>query len=240
MILIAGGWVLAYFARRGVAAVVLRVNTQSVRWGSRARPALSEAFGRALQQIVYWGIVLVFILLGLSHVGGNPLSAPLDRLWMLASHVLIALAILAISHILGSLARGLLNGFSRKTGLIALPRMAYGLIVGVGLVTALSHLGLNVTFITQMVLIVTGVFFAGLAFAFAGGARTLVANLAANEELNRYKPGDQLVVEDIEGTVIEIHRTGMVLTTSRGLVRIPASKFAESAILLVNQGDGDG
>jgi hypothetical protein len=158
---------------------------------------------------------------------------------MLASHVLIAVVILAVAHILGSLARSVLSGLSRKAGLSALPRMTYALVLGVGLITALSHLGLDVTFITQMLLIVVGVFFAGLALAFAIGARTLVANLAAQEELSHYKPGDRLVVEHIEGTVIEVNRTGLVLVTEKGTARVPAAKLAETTILSINQDSGD-
>lgn len=237
--LMAGGWILAYFSRRSVGAAIIWINEHSIRWSSRTRPVLSHVFGKALQQITYWGIITVFVILGLSQVGSGALSTWIDRLWALASHVLIAVLILAVAHILGSLARNLLSGLSGKVGLTALPRMAYGLVVGVGLITALSHLGLDVTFITQMLLIVVGIFFAGLALAFAIGARSLVANLAAQEELSHYKPGDRLVVEQIEGTVIEVNRTGLVLVTEQGTARVPASKLAETTILLISQDPGD-
>lgn len=239
LMLVAGGWILAYFARRWVSSTVLWVNDRSTRWTTRSRPILSPTFGKALQQIVYWGIVATFIILGLSHVGSGSFAGWIDRLWALISHLLIALAILATGHILGSLARSLLGGLSNRANLAALPRLAYVVIVGVSLIMALSHMGLNVTFITQIVLVVIGVFFAGLALAFSLGARSLVANLAAQDEINRYKPGDRLVIEDVEGTVIELNRTGMVLSTTRGLVRVPASKFAETAVLLVVAETGD-
>lgn len=238
-ILIATGWILAYFARRWVAAFILWINDQSILKTSRTRPALSPAFGKALQQITFWGIVTAFVILGFSHIGSGPISIWIDKIWMLTSHVLIAIAILAAGHILGSLARGFLGEFSGKTGLGALPRLAYGLIAGISLVMALSHLGLDVSFISQLVLLVFGVFFTGLALAFAFGAKTLVANLTAHEELNRYKPGDRLLVDDIEGTVVEIGRTGVLLATSKGLAHIPASKFAETAVLLISQDSSD-
>lgn len=239
LVLVAGGWVLAHFARRGVAAALDWINELSARRSSRNRPVLSSAFGKALQQLVYWGIVAASVFLALSGLGSGPLTGWIDQLWGLVVRVLAALAILAASHILGSMARSLLSGFSRKANLAALPRMAYVAIVGVGLVTALSHLGLDVTFITHIVLILIAVCFAGLALAFALGARTLVANLAAQEDLNRYKPGDYLVVEETEGTVIEINRTGLVLSTERGLARIPAAKLSETVVLLINQDSND-
>jgi hypothetical protein len=239
ILLVAGGWILAHFARRGVATAVALINEHSIRWSSRNRPVLSAAFGKALQQIVYWGLVVAFIILALSSLESGPLNGWIDQLWVLTLHVLAALVILAAGHILGSMARSLLTGFSSKKNLAALPRLAYIAIVGISLVMALSHLGLDVTFITQIALILTGVCFAGMALAFALGARTLVANLAAQDELNRYKTGDRLLVENVEGTVIEINRTGLVLSTEKGLARIPAVKFAESVILLIDQDSND-
>lgn len=233
LILVIGGWILAFIARRWVATAMQWINDRSTRWSNRPRSVLSPAFGKMLQGVVFWGIGAAFIILGLSVVGTGSFAEWIDRLWALTSHLLVALAILAASHIIGSLARNLLGGLSGRANLASLPRVVYGLIVAVGLFMALGHLGLNVTFVTQIVLVFSGVFFAGLALAFALGARTLVANLAAQDEMNRYKPGDRLVIEDIEGTVIELNRTGLVLSTPKGLVRIPAAKFAENAVLLV-------
>jgi len=239
VLLIAGGWILAHFARRGMTALITRINERSIHWSSRTHPVLSPPFGKFLRQFTFWIILAAFFFLAMSHLGQRSLSGWFDSLWTLSHHILIALAILAAGHILGSLTRNLVSGFSHKFNLLALPRLVYGVIFGMAAVTALGHLGLDVSFITQVILIIFGVFFAGLALAFALGSKALVANLTAQGETRQYKPGDRLMVDDIEGTVVEITRTAVVMSTPQGLVRVPASRFAEAAILLVHAEDGD-
>lgn len=41
LILVAGGWILAYFARRWVASAVLWINERSTRWTPRSRSVLA-------------------------------------------------------------------------------------------------------------------------------------------------------------------------------------------------------
>jgi hypothetical protein len=64
--------------------------------------------------------------------------------------------------------------------------------------------------------------------------------LAAGNELMNYKQGDRLRVDGIEGAIAEIHRTGVVLSTEEGLAWIPAKKFAEATVIVLQQEDDDG
>ena len=231
LLLVLAGWLLARIARHTVASGVPWINRMSLRWGAQSGALLTPAFAQGLQALVFWGILLTSVILGLHLIGGGELTRRLDGLLGFASQLLVALGILALGHILGLLARSLVGGLSGVSEGNALPWTAYGLIIGIAAVTAFKHLGLDLTFITQILLVIISVFFAGLGLAFALGARVLVANLVAQGELHRYKPGDRLMVDGIEGTVQEIHRTGLVLSTEQGLASIPAARFAESIVI---------
>jgi len=225
------GWILGRISRYAVASAVPWVNRMSLRWGAEPETILTPAFTQVLQALFFWVILLASIVLGLNLIGGGSLIQWLDGLLGLAPQLLVALGILAMGHILGLLARNLVGSLSGPQGGNTLPRTVYGIFVGIAAVTALKHLGLDLTFVTQLLLVIITVFFAGLGLAFALGSKTLVANLVAQGELQRYKPGDRLRIDDIEGTVQEIHRTGMVLSTAQGLASIPAAKFAEAIVI---------
>ena len=231
---------LAFLVRKGLATLIPWVNRTSVRLGSKSDPMLSPEFSRLTTQIAFWGILLAGFVLAFSLLGDGEFSSWLERGWAFIARLLVALSILAAGHVLGSLTRGVLGGPSRKLEFNALPDMAYAAIAGAALLMALSHLGLDISFITQLVLVIVAVFFAGLALAFALGAKTLVANLAAGNELMNYKQGDRLRVDGIEGAIAEIHRTGVVLSTEEGLARIPAKKFAEATVIVLHQEEDDG
>lgn len=231
---------LAFLVRKGLAAAIPRVNRASIRLGSKSESLLSPEFSRLAQLVAFWGILLASIILALSLLGNGEFSVWLERGGAFVARLLVALSIMAVGHVLGSLTRSLLGSPSRKLDFTALPGIAYAAIAGAALLMALSHLGLDISFITQMVLVFVTVFFAGLALAFALGAKTLVSNLAAGSELLNYRQGDCLRVDGVEGTIAEIHRTGIVLSTEEGLARIPAKKFSEATVIIVRKEENDG
>ena len=230
----------AFLVRKGLVQLLPWINRVSLRLGSKSGSMLSPEFGRILQVVFFWGIILAGIVLALSVLGTGELSQWLDRIWSFVAHLLVALGILAVGHVLGSLARTFLTGFSHKHELAALPRMAYAVVMGATALVVFSHLGLDISFITQLVLVFVAVFLAGLALSFALGARSLVANLSAGGDLAHYKTNDRLRIEGVEGTVVEIQRTAIVLSTEEGLARIPARKFAESTVVLLRREEDDG
>lgn len=231
LLLVVVGWVLGRIARQAVVTGVPWVNRMSLRRGARPGVLLTPAFARALQILVFWGILLTSVFVALQLIGGGGPGQWLDVLISISSQLLITLAILAIGHILGILARNLVSRLSDPSGQSVLPWVAYGFVISIAAMTALRNLGLDLTFITQILLAVFSIVLAGLGLAFALGARTLVENLVAQGELQRYRTGDRLLVNGIEGTVQEIHRTGLVLLTSKGLANIPAARFAKAVII---------
>lgn len=239
MILVAGV-LLAFLARKGVSALSGWLNRASLNKAARADPVVSTRFNRALQLSVFWGIVVAAVIKCAVLLGG-PQAVALDVVWVFVMRLLVALGIVVVGHLLGVFARNLVGMVARHPDMAALPVLVYALIVGFALVMALAHLGLDVSLITHVTLVVVAVVFASLGLAFALGARTLVANLAAQGELARYRPGDRLRVDGTEGVVLEVDRTGMVLSTDEGLARIPAARLAESTVLVLTaSADDDG
>lgn len=240
VLFVAVSGILALMVSKGLALVIPWINRAPNRLSAKPEPVLSQEFSRLLQLGAFWGILLAGIILGLALLGDGELSGWLDRSWAFLARLLVALGILVTGHILGSLTRLLIRGLLKGNEFAALPRIAYAAIAGVALLIALSHLGLDISFITQLVLVFVAVFLTGLALAFALGAKTLVANLSAGGELMNYKPGDRLRVDGLEDTVLEIHRTGAVLSTEEGLARVPARKFSEMTVTILRKEEDDG
>lgn len=233
------GWLCAILLRRAVAIALVRFNRSSLSSGFRNGPVLTPQFTQMLQLLVFWGILLASIILGFSLLGHGKFATWMDGLWVFFSRLLVGFAILAVGHVLGLLVRSLITGLARKTDVTALARFVYALIVGIALIMAIDHLGLDMSFLTQIVLVLITVFFAGLALAFAAGAKEQVANLVAQGDLLRYRQGDRIRVDGVEGTVVEVHRTGLVLSTSEGFAHIPASKFSGNTVIVLGQESED-
>jgi small-conductance mechanosensitive channel len=240
LIILVAGVAIAWLLRKLVAQLASWINRLSARSGIGTTLAISPAFTRTLQLLLFWGIVVAAAVRSAYLIGGSQGGGLLDGLWTIVMRALVALIILAAAHVVGVLARNLISGLARTQNLKMLPRLVYAVIVGVALVMALAHLGLDVTLISWVVLVTVAVFLGGLGLAFALGARTVVANLAAQGELARYRPGDRLRVDGTEGTVVEIDRTGVVLSSAEGFARVPAARFAESTVFVISEPEDDG
>lgn len=235
------GLALALLLRKGVSTLGEWANRLALRSGSRSAHAVSPVFLQVLRFTVFWGILMAAVIRSLAYFGDQ--GGLIDELWSFVTRFLVALAIVAAGHVLGVLARNLAESLLRKRerDLATLPQIAYGLTLGVAVIMALAHLGLDVSLITAVALIAFATFLGAVGLAFALGARSLVANLTARSELERYRPGDRLRVDGTEGIVLEIDRMAIVLATEEGQARIPAARFAESTVLILRKaGEADG
>ena len=97
------------------------------------------------------------------------------------------------------------------------------------LVVGIEQLGIQIQFVTELLLVVAGVLLAGVALAFGLGAQQLIANIVGAQQLQKFcRLGDRLNIAGTEGVVIEITSTGLVLETDAGRSWVPAKLFLET------------
>jgi small-conductance mechanosensitive channel len=76
----------------------------------------------------------------------------------------------------------------------------------------------------------------GAALSFGLGAKTSVSNILASYYLhNTYKEGDTVRINNIEGKIIHINSTSVILNTPDGQVSIPAKDFNEYVSVLIKK-----
>jgi small-conductance mechanosensitive channel len=119
-----------------------------------------------------------------------------------------------------------------------MPRLVQVLVITVAILTGLAQTAINISFITDMIVILLGFFFGGLSLAFALGSRQLVENLLARRALDRYRIGDHVRLNDTQGRIIEILGTAVVLESSEGVITVPCARFVDSEVVLVNEEQG--
>lgn len=194
--------------------------------------AISPAFTRFSRALVFWIVVVFAVTLALRLLGVGELSVALDAVMAFIPKLLVGTAIIGAGHLLGLLSRNLMIRMNPVAAQGALaPRLAHGAIFVVALVMGLQHMGVDITFLTQLVLVLVAFVTGGMALAFALGARQHVANLVARAELDRFSVGERIRIGEDEGTILDIHRTGIELATAEGIASIPAARFATDRVL---------
>lgn len=204
----------------------------AARWGGRERSHISPVFQQGLSLLAFLLVLALAIIVAVRLLDIDQLSGWLDAVLAYVPRFVLGLLIIGAGTVLGTLTRNLCASLMAQGDANALlPRLAQVGVVLIAFVTGLQQIGIDISFITQLSLIVLAALLGGLSIAFALGARQYVANLMAQSELARYATGDRLRIDEDEGEIVEIHRTGLTLATDEGLVAIPAARLTSGRVL---------
>jgi len=204
------------------------------------RPGAHSAVVEVLADTVYWLIVLVFFLAAV-----HLLELPLLRKFAASlggylPHLIAAAVIVLAGYISGGLARGAIARATRVSGVAygdLLGRIVQAGVVVVALIVAVDELGIDNTLLIVASGIVLAATLGGAAVAFGLGARTSVGNLLASHYVQRnFRPGHYVRIGTIEGRILEIGETSVVIETAEGRVHIPARLFSEQVSTLLTEG----
>ena len=234
--IIVAGVVAARLASMGSGYALNQLDAHAARVTTSGHSILTPRLIGLVKGIVFWLVLTLSLAIGLQVLGSGGLPAMVDLGIGFIPQLLAGMLIVVFGHLLGLVAGTLLssvnNGALAET---AVPRLVHGMIVIVAIVIGLQQVNVDISFVTRLILIVVAVMGAGLAIAFGLGSRGHVANLMAARELESLAIGERIRIDEVEGEVIEIHATGVSLSTSSGVARVPAARFAEAVVLHVEE-----
>lgn len=237
LLLIIAGWfaarVLRLLAARGMLAaegLIDRITGRSSRLGQRHGP-------RIVGTVVFWVVLLFFLTAATQVLGLTTFTAWLGRLLdylpTLAAGALIIAAGLLLSRFVGDLvfaaAQGVATG--QRT---ALGRLAQGATLTAAILVGADQLGIRVTWLAVLMLIILGCLLGGVALAVSLGARAFIASLIGAHYLRQsFQVGETIRVLGLEGRILAITASTIVIETTDGRVSIPAKVFHDESIVLV-------
>lgn len=152
-------------------------------------------------------------------------------------NILAALLILLAGNVIGKLISDLIQTVSARVGFPygnTVGRIAQVLIILTTIIIVIDQIGIEVTFLINLISIVLAALLFGAALAFAIGARTSISNiLAAFYVRKHYKEGDYIKIGDAEGRIVKIDSTCVILDVEDGQYIIPAKDFNDSRSQLI-------
>ena len=194
---------------------------------------LQDSAGRTVGRVLFWMVLLFFITAATEVMGLPIISVWLSGIVLYLPRLLAAVLILFAGLLGGHFIRDLIS----STGIAyasALGRLGQISVLVVSALIAVDQAGLNVDFLTSVLLLVLGSGLLGTALTFALGARRTVANILASYYLQKtYRVGHRVRVGNFQGEIIDITATSVLLETDEGRVSVPASLFSEQASILL-------
>lgn len=249
--LLAIGWLVAKLLRAGTLHLAGRGMDQL----SRQRLARTKAIDVRTQQstayqsipavvsgIVFWTVLLFFLAAAIEALGLPAVSRVIALVTAYLPRVLAGVLIVLVGVWAGEFTRTLLvrtAGRAKFTHAELLGRVCQVLVVLVFIIIATDQLGIDSTILITTLAIAFAATAGAAALAFGLGARATVANIIATHYVKRsYKIGDSVRLGEVEGTVVEIADTAVMVDGKAGRLMIPTSKFAHDVSILLKKGVG--
>lgn len=239
IILLILGWVFA----RLISALTQRLLRRLRVDGIFERVGLAEGFTQAgitrppselIGLVIFWLVFLSFILLALEQFGLMAVVLPLQGLISYLPRLLAAALVLIVgaflAQFLGRVAQATAAGmgieFHQPLG-----RFVQVLLLVVTVILAVDQLGLNLTLLTGTFTNLLTVVVAGFILTFALGARGVAGNiLAGYYAREQFSLGEQVVVDDQEGTLEAIGTLNAEIAVGEDRIFIPNVRMIESQV----------
>lgn len=244
------GWLLARLLRLVTAKMfgswtkrltprIARIMGNSeIRAGLQSTSA-NRSVARGAEMLVFWIVFLVFVTIATESLGLDIVSGWLTGVVRFVPRILGALFVVFLGTLIASAVRTAVTAAATSAGFSyaqAVGRMARIGVLLISVIVALDQVGLDVAFLIVLVAVVAGAMLGGAALAFGLGARTSVSNILASHYLvDTFKVGHRIRIGDVEGKILEITPTSVIVEADQGRTVIPASQFSEQVATLLSQ-----
>ena len=239
------GWLAARLARATIRYLCTRLNRLSRHLPIRraALFRLSPAAIRLLGDFSFWLVAFLFLIGIASILELTLVSEWLARLAGLLPAVLAGGLIIVIGIAASILLGQLTEAATAPAGAARshlLGRIVQVTVLVIAIVLGVAQTGLDVTLPVALIVVVAGSIAASLSLAFAIGASDLMRDLIGAQGLQQHCELHQRVrIDDIEGEIVDLTATSVILATDDGRVIVPARIFHERAVVLLAPGGDD-
>jgi small-conductance mechanosensitive channel len=239
--LLLAGWAVAWLARLMMARLLgtaLGLASRSFLAGRAiARGPSGAAFVTTASTVVYWLVLALFVAAAVEQLELRIAASLVSSVAAFLPRVLLAVAIVFAAMLAGQFAGGTIAAAAARAGLVQaalLGRATQAVIVFLGIITAADQIGIQSTLLTVVTATVMGVTLGGATLAFGLGSGLAVSNIVAIFYLMKtYRVGQLVRIGSVEGEILEITQTGVVIAAPEGRVLVPGRRFSEEASVLL-------
>lgn len=247
LLLVLLGWIVARLLRSAGTRLAVWFNAFVERSLGRERAPylrLSTASVTLIGNVTFWIIILLFITAATRVLGLTAFSDWLDQVVGYLPTLLAGGLIILVGVVISALVRDLTAATVASAGVAysdVFARGAQAVVLVTALIIGINQIGIDVTLLVTLVSILFAALCISFALAFALGARTFVSNLIGAHYLQQhYHPGQLARLGDVEGEILELTATSVVISSESGRVTVPAKVFNESATLLLSESSANG
>jgi small-conductance mechanosensitive channel len=229
--LLLGGWLLAMVLRMATRKLMRSIDSIFQVFGSAKQRNLNRSYAVIISNLVFWVVITFFVAATANLLGWNMVADWMGSIIVYLPNLITGLFIILAGFLLSNFVRATVATAAQSAGITQssmLGRVVQIVILFTALVIGIEQIGINVGFLTNVLLVIIGVLLAGGALAFGLGARTLIANIIGAQYVRKHcRIGEWMQLGNLQGSIIEVTQTSIVLDTEFGRTVIPAHHFQE-------------
>lgn len=236
------GWLVARLGRHLVRRLVAGLDWVLGRATARSEEAasrLQSATARAVSEITFWVILLVFIAAAARTLGSPIVDEWTANLLGYLPTFISGVLIIVVGIVGGVLSRYVIEPAASGMGIARsalIGRLTQASVVTIGLLVGFAQIGIDVTFLVNIVTVIIAATLVAVALSLSLGTREHVANIVGARYVRKYfRIGDTVRVGDIEGRIVDVADGYLFLDTDNGELSLPAHYYTREPFLKINE-----
>lgn len=199
---------------------------------------IQHSYAVIINRLVFWVVMVFFLAVGANILGWDLFSGWLDSIVNYLPGLVTGLLIILGGFLLSNLARAAILTATQRASVeqsALMARAAQIVIVFSAVIIGVEQIGLNIGFLSTLSVVVVAILLAGAALAFSLGARDLVANVIGAQYTRKHcRVGDRIRIASVEGEIVEVAQSCIVVATAEGRAVIPAKLFHEEVCVIAS------
>ena len=192
---------------------------------------LKNSYALIISKVVFWVAMLFFVAVVANILGWEMFSGWMDSIVNYLPGLLTGLVIIMAGFLVSNLAHAGILTATLRAGMSqnnAMARAVQVVILFSAIIIGVEQIGLNVDFLSNIIVVIAGTLLLGASLAFAMGAQTLVANIIGAQYTRRHcRVGEIMKIGEVQGEILEVTQSSIILDTGTGRAVIPAKLFQE-------------
>ena len=207
--------------------------------GTLSEQLVRSPYADIISRVAFWIVLIIFFSVACDILGWSLFSSWMSAIVTHLPNLIAGIAVMLAGIVLGNAARNSIRNAPFSGGvqnMDLVSRSAQVAIIAIALLVSVEQIGININFLTNVILVLTGVIAAGAALAFGLGARDMIANVVGAHAFRKHcRVGEQLEIDGQRGVVIEVTDTAIILDTDAGRMLVPARLFQQQSTRVINQ-----
>jgi len=193
-----------------------------------------------ISKTTFWATIIVFIALTAEVLGINLFEDWFKAFGNYVPNIIAAILILVSGEVFSNYLKDFLNRSLNSAGVESAKNIAvagYVISLSVVLLVSINQVGIDLGFLTSIILLLVACFLLCGAISFGLGSAPIVTNILSTYYLRRtLKIGQNIQCIEISGRIVEINATSIQLQTPDGLEIIPTKILNSSGYRIKNVG----